>query len=68
GKFVSLLLDELQSRAADPTASLGQSTFAALQKLKQATFANGKEYGAFALLFGLAGDAGLQLCLPVVRP
>jgi hypothetical protein len=65
GKFVALLLDDLQARSGDPTASLGQSTFSAIQRLRRATFArNGKEYGAFALLFGLAGDAGLQLCLP----
>jgi CHAT domain-containing protein len=64
GKFVSLLLDDIQGRAGNATTSIGQSTFAVQQKLRQATFANGQEYGAFALLFGLAGDAGLQLCLP----
>jgi hypothetical protein len=68
GRFVSLFMDELAANSKVVGYSIGRAFFDSTKKLgAEPVGGSGKRYGAFALLFALMGDAGLQLCLPGVE-
>ena len=68
GKFVSLLLDDVRARSNDPKSSLGQIMFAAIQKLRRETFANGKGVRCVRASVRTSRRCGIATVLALTHP
>jgi hypothetical protein len=64
GLFAATLLSNLQQHSNDTGYTLGSAWFEAVQTTASITDRNGHKYGARALAYMLAGDAGINVCVP----
>jgi hypothetical protein len=68
GQFAATFLSYLQQHPVGSGYKLGDAWFDTVRKVASMTDRNGKKFGARALAYMLAGDAGTEVCVPSKSP
>jgi hypothetical protein len=65
GRFLTILMDLLQTHSKDASYTLSKARFDAVKALSKTKDRNGAMYGPRALAFILAGNGAVRACVPV---